>query len=147
MRITRVGPVVLRLPVVNETVDGTQDDLLIKIETDEGIYGWGIDVIQPDISRAGGLTETRKVGVLARDANIRLVPHGFKTGVLLTACLHLIAALAHCEPLEFSLVDSPLRRDLLLEPFRTDTGYVRVPEKPGLGIEVNPEVVAEYRVK
>ena len=105
-----------------------------------------IDIVQPDISRAGGLTETRKIGTFADDANVRLVPHAFKTGILLAACLHLIAALPNTELIEFSLADSPIRRDLLTEPFQVVGGHVEVPEKPGLGIEVNPEVVAKYRV-
>lgn len=106
----------------------------------------GIDVVQPDISRAGGLTEARKIATLAQDANVRLVPHAFKTGILLAACLHLIAALPDVELLEFTLADSPLRRDLLTRPFRTIDGFVQVPCEPGLGIEVNPDVIAKYRV-
>jgi len=105
-----------------------------------------IDIIQPDISRAGGLTGARRVGLLADDANVKLVPHAFKTGILLAACLHLIVALPNTELMEFSLADSPIRRDLLTEPFRLVGGHVEVPEKPGLGIEVNPDVVAKYRV-
>ncbi len=106
----------------------------------------GIDVVQPDISRAGGLTETRKIGVIAQDAHIRLVPHAFKTGILVAACLHLIAALPNTELLEYTLADSPLRKHLLVEPFCLLKGYVKVPDKPGLGVEVNPDVVARYRV-
>jgi L-rhamnonate dehydratase len=105
-----------------------------------------IDIVQPDISRAGGLTETRKIATMAQDGNVRLVPHAFKTGILLAACLHLIATLPHTELLEFSLADSPLRRDLLQEPFNVVDGWVAVPEKPGLGIDVNPGVIAKYRV-
>ncbi|HUY15422.1 MAG TPA: mandelate racemase/muconate lactonizing enzyme family protein [Terriglobia bacterium] len=105
-----------------------------------------LDVIQPDISRVGGLTEVRKVATLVEDANARLVPHAFKTGILLSACLHLIAALPKTELLEYSLTNSPIRNDLLLQPIRVVQGYVQVPEKPGLGIEINPEVVARYRV-
>lgn len=105
-----------------------------------------VNVIQPDISRAGGLTEVRKIATLAQDANIRLVPHAFKTGILLSACLQLIAALPNTELLEYSLTKSPIRRDLLLEPLRVLEGFVQVPEKPGLGIEVNPDVIARYRV-
>jgi L-rhamnonate dehydratase len=106
----------------------------------------GIDVVQPDISRAGGLTETRKIGVIAQDANIDLVPHAFKTGILLAACLHLIAALPNTELLEYTMADSPLRKLLLAEPICVVKGYVQVPDRPGLGIEVNPDVVARYRV-
>ena len=105
----------------------------------------GIDVVQPDISRAGGLTETRKIGMIAQDANVRLVPHAFKTGILLSACLHLIAALPNTELMEYTLAESPIRKDLT-EPFCAVDGYVQIPEKPGLGVSVNPEVVARYRV-
>ena len=106
-----------------------------------------IDVVQPDISRAGGFTELRKIATLAQDAKIRLVPHAFKTGILLAACLHLIASLPDTELLEFNLAESPLRKELLTEPFRAVGGYVAVPCKPGLGIEVNPDVIAKYRVE
>lgn len=106
----------------------------------------GIDIIQPDISRAGGLTETRKIAIIAHDANGSLVPHCFKSGILLAASLHLIATLPDTELLEFSMADSPIRKDLLTEPFSVVDGYVEVPEKPGLGIEIKPEVVAKYRV-
>ena len=105
-----------------------------------------LDIIQPDISRAGGLTETRKIATLAQDANIRFVPHAFKTGILLSACLHLIAALPYTELLEYSVTNSPIRNDLLLEPICPVQGYVQVPKGNGLGIEVNPEVVAKYRL-
>jgi L-alanine-DL-glutamate epimerase-like enolase superfamily enzyme len=105
-----------------------------------------IDVIQPDISRAGGLTEIRKIAVLAHDANVMLVPHAFKTGILLAACLHLIATLPKTDLLEFSLAESPLRTDLLMQPFVARNGYVDVPNAPGLGIEINPDVIAKYRV-
>jgi hypothetical protein len=105
-----------------------------------------VDVVQPDISRAGGITEACKIATMAQDGNARLVPHAFKTGILLAACLHLIATLPDTELLEFSLADSPLRRDLLQEPFNVVDGWVAVPEKPGLGIDVNPGVIAKYRV-
>ena len=105
-----------------------------------------LDIIQPDIARAGGLTETRKIASLAQDANVRIVPHAFKSGILLSACLHLIATLPDTELLEYSVTDSPIRNDLLLKPICPVHGYVQVPEGPGLGIEINPEVVAKYRV-
>jgi L-alanine-DL-glutamate epimerase-like enolase superfamily enzyme len=82
----------------------------------------GINVPQPDISCAGGLTETRKMGMIAQNAHIRLVPHAFKTGLLLAACLHLIAALPNTELLEYTLADSPLRKHLLIELFGPTSG-------------------------
>lgn len=110
------------------------------------IEEYRLDVLQPDVSRAGGLTETRKIATLAQDSHTQLVPHAFKTGILLSACLHLIAALPDTELLEYSVTNSPLRNDLLLNPISPVQGYVKVPEGPGLGIEVNPEIIARYRV-
>ncbi|MBZ5561340.1 MAG: hypothetical protein LAP13_02860 [Acidobacteriia bacterium] len=48
--------------------------------------------------------------------------------------------------LEYTQADSPLRKHLLTEPFCAAEGYVKIPDKPGLGVEVNPDVVARYRV-
>lgn len=106
-----------------------------------------LDVIQPDISRVGGLTEARRIAHMAHEMNRILVPHAFRTGVLVAACLHLIAAIPNSAFLEFSVTDSALRRELLLEPFKVMNGYVAVPTKPGLGIEINPDTLRAYSVQ
>lgn len=103
-----------------------------------------VDVIQPDISRCGGLTEARKIATLASDNNIMMVPHAFKTGILVAACIHLIASMQHTPFLEFSVTESPIRKELLVKPFVQKDGYVDVPDSPGLGIELNPEVIQKY---
>ena len=105
-----------------------------------------LDVIQPDISRVGGLTEAKRIAYMAHEANRVCVPHAFRTGVLVAACLHLIAAIPNSAFLEFSVTDSALRRELLMEPLKVVTGYVAVPAKPGLGIELNAETIERYRV-
>ncbi|HXJ93774.1 MAG TPA: mandelate racemase/muconate lactonizing enzyme family protein [Terriglobia bacterium] len=105
-----------------------------------------LDVIQPDISRVGGLTEAKRIAYMAHEANRVCVPHAFRTGLLVAACLHLIAAIPNSAFLEFSVTDSALRRELLLEPFKVVRGYVAVPAKPGLGIELNAETIERYRV-
>jgi L-alanine-DL-glutamate epimerase-like enolase superfamily enzyme len=106
-----------------------------------------VDIIQPDISRCGGLTEARKIAVAAADNNIMLVPHAFKTGILVAASIHFIASLQHLPFLEFSVTESEIRRDLLLNPFRQKNGYVDVPEGPGLGVELNPEIIRKFGVE
>jgi L-rhamnonate dehydratase len=111
------------------------------------IWEAGLDVIQPDISRAGGLTEVKKIAYMAREANRLCVPHAFRTGVLVAACLHLIAAIPNSAFLEFSVTESALRRQLLTAPFNVVQGRVAVPTQPGLGIEINPETVEAYRVR
>jgi L-rhamnonate dehydratase len=103
-----------------------------------------VDVIQPDMSRCGGLTEAKKIATLAADHNILCVPHAFKTGVLVAASIHLIAAIPHAPFLEFSVTESGIRKELLAKPFVQKYGFVDVPQTPGLGIELNPEVIRKY---
>jgi L-alanine-DL-glutamate epimerase-like enolase superfamily enzyme len=110
------------------------------------IWDAHLDVIQPDISRVGGLTEAKRIAYMAHEANRVCVPHAFRTGVLVAACLHLIAAIPNSAFLEFSVTDSTLRRELLVEPFQVVRGRVAVPTKPGLGVEINPEAVKKYAI-
>jgi len=111
------------------------------------IWDAHLDVIQPDISRVGGLTEAKRIAYMACEANRLCVPQAFRTGVLVAACLHLIAAIPNSAFLEFSVTDSALRRELLVEPFKVVKGRVEVPTKPGLGIEINAETVKAYSVR
>lgn len=106
-----------------------------------------VDVIQPDMSRCGGLTEAKKIATLAQDANILCIPHAFKTGILVAASIHLIAAIPHAPFLEFSVTGSAIRKEILTNPFLLKDGFVDVPVAPGLGIELNREVIAKYGVK
>jgi len=105
-----------------------------------------IDVVQPDVSRCGGLTEAKKIATIAADKNILCVPHAFKTGVLVAASIQLIAAIPHAPFLEFSITESAIRKELLVNPFVQKNGFVDVPQLPGLGIELNSEVIEKYGV-
>jgi L-alanine-DL-glutamate epimerase-like enolase superfamily enzyme len=103
-----------------------------------------VDVIQPDLSRCGGLTEAKKIASMAADQNLLCVPHAFKTGVLVAASIQLIAAIPHAPFLEFSVTESAIRKELLINPFKQKDGFVEVPQKPGLGIELNPDIIKKY---
>ena len=105
-----------------------------------------VDVIQPDMSRCGGLTEAKKIASMAADQNILCVPHAFKTGVLVAASIQLIAAIPHAPFLEFSVTESAIRKELLVNPFKQKDGFVEVPQTPGLGIELNPDIIRKYGV-
>jgi L-alanine-DL-glutamate epimerase-like enolase superfamily enzyme len=105
-----------------------------------------VDIIQPDCTKCGGLTEAWRIGWMAYEHNILLVPHGWNTAVGLAADLHLTAALPVARYVEF-LTPSPYLDDLVLHPFRPDAaGYLRVPEAPGLGITLNPEALQRFGV-
>ncbi|MBL7700336.1 MAG: mandelate racemase/muconate lactonizing enzyme family protein [Chitinophagaceae bacterium] len=105
-----------------------------------------VDLIQPDMSRCGGLTEAKKIATMAYDHNISCIPHAFKTGILVAASIHFVAAVPNAPFLEFSVTDSPIRKEILVNPFVMKDGYVDVPQGPGLGIEFNTDIIKKYGV-
>ncbi|MBM4067859.1 MAG: mandelate racemase/muconate lactonizing enzyme family protein [Planctomycetes bacterium] len=105
-----------------------------------------VDIIQPDCTKCGGLTEAWRIGWLAYDHNVLLVPHGWNTAIGLAADLHLTASLPVARYVEF-LTPSPYMDDLIVTPFKPDgEGYLHVPETPGLGIELNREALQRYGI-
>ena len=109
----------------------------------------GLDVIQPDVGRVGGLTEARRVADQARDRGVVVVPHCWKSAIGIAASLHLAIVAGNCPFIEFlprELADSRLRRDLTAEDFALSDGTLPAPTRPGLGIELNEEAVETFRV-
>src|SRR5262249_9747136 len=105
-----------------------------------------VDVLQPDVARCGGFTVARQIAELARGRSVEVVPHCFSTGVLVAASLHLVAILDRPTWSEFSVADSPLVSGILATPFELVDGRVRVPTGPGLGLELDDELVERMRV-
>ncbi len=105
-----------------------------------------VDVLQPDISRCGGLTVARQIADLATRRQVRCVPHAWLSDILKSASLHLNAYLMDSLYLEFNVSSAPMLRDLCTGHVRMEDGWVRVPEGPGLGIEIDEEVVRRHRV-
>lgn len=108
-----------------------------------------IDVLQPDIGRVGGFTEAVRVAKIAKDRGRLIVPHCWKSGIGIAASAHLAAAVDHCPYIEFlpiELAESALRRELLVDDLAVVDGIITLPRKPGLGIELNRDALARYRV-
>jgi L-alanine-DL-glutamate epimerase-like enolase superfamily enzyme len=106
-----------------------------------------LDIIQPDLARVGGLTEGKRIAYLAYDRHKAVVPHAFKTGVLVAASTHFAAAIPNGFMIEYTVSTSPLARDLVSREIEFKDGYVTVPtDRPGLGIEVDEGVLARYTV-
>jgi L-alanine-DL-glutamate epimerase-like enolase superfamily enzyme len=100
------------------------------------------DIVQPSVTKVGGLGEMRKIATLAAAANVTFVPHSFYFGPGLAATVHLIAATPGPTYLEFP--PGELEAPLLAEPIRCARGAVTVPGRPGLGADPDPDVVARY---
>ncbi len=114
-----------------------------------------IDIIQPDTCAAGGLSECKKIADMAEAFGVRYNPHVWGTGIAIAASLQLLAvlpshmppSLAPVEPmLEFDRTEHPIRQSLLVQPIEHTNGVVRVPDGPGLGIEVDREALARFAV-
>lgn len=107
----------------------------------------GVQVIQPDIGRVGGLTEARRVCALAAERGLRIVPHLWKTGISIAAAVHLAAVTPECDYVEFlpaELSESGLRRDLARQELAMVDGVIPLPMAPGLGVEVNRDALERY---
>jgi L-alanine-DL-glutamate epimerase-like enolase superfamily enzyme len=105
----------------------------------------GVSILQPDVARCGGFTVARQIGTLATQYGVEVVPHCFSTGVLVAASLHFASTLAAPTFSEYSVADSPLAGGLLREPFALRDGRLAVPTGPGLGIELDDELVDRVR--
>lgn len=106
----------------------------------------GLAVIQPDVARVGGLTAVMEIGRMVAQRHRLCVNHSYKTGVSIAASLHFLAALPNSSLLEYCVEQSALRQTLTRQRFPVIEGYVEVPQEPGLGIELDEEVIARYRV-
>ncbi len=105
----------------------------------------GLRIIQPDVARAGGLTEMRRIAALADRAGARVIPHCWATDILVSATLHFLVTRQDAPYQEFNVTNNPLRTRLLRDPLVPRDGLLRVPEGAGLGIELNEETLAAYR--
>jgi L-alanine-DL-glutamate epimerase-like enolase superfamily enzyme len=105
-----------------------------------------VDVLQPDVAIAGGITETLRICALAATHGLTVAPHLWGGAVLFASGLHLAVATPCVNALEFSRGDNPLLHDLLEEPFELQDGSVRPPERPGLGLTLNREFVRSVTV-
>jgi len=106
-----------------------------------------VDVVQPDVTRCGGITELLRIAELARSHGVETVPHAWKSGIIKAASLHVNAVLPDALFQEYCVAETPINTSLTRErlPLEAD-GSVRVPSGPGLGVELDPDVLDRYRV-
>lgn len=120
-----------------------------RFEVREWLERGGVSVVQPNIGRGGGLTEIRRIAELCELYGAEVIPHGWKTGITSAVGRHFQAACPAAPLFEYvspQVFDSPLRRELVSpEPVLND-GFMELPTAPGLGIELNEELVERWRV-
>ena len=102
------------------------------------------DIVQPDVTKVGGLSEERRIGWLAGEHGVRFIPHGWNTAVGLAADLHLASAFPNTDLVEY-LTGSPYVDEIVSGGWTLDAdGMLPIPDGPGLGITLDPDAITRY---
>lgn len=110
------------------------------------IAAGAVDVLQPDVAIAGGVTETQRIAALAAAHGLTVVPHLWGGAVLFASGLHLAVATPCVTMLEYSRGHNPLLQELIAEPFDLVDGHVPAPTRPGLGLTLDRDFVRAVTV-
>lgn len=107
-----------------------------------------LDIAQPDVARAGGLTEIRRISALTSTYGVRLAPHAWGSGLLFAASIHTAMSSPNCHILEVTQGYMPMMWELLNEPFdiRPD-GTVHAPDRPGLGFTLRADALDKFKYR
>jgi D-galactarolactone cycloisomerase len=118
-----------------------------------------VDILQPDVANCGGLSAARKITGLAQAFHVRVFPHVWGTPVAVAAGLQLAATLPSMPPtvtptplaqeplFEFDSTPHPIRDAMLTDALRPRQGWLAIPNGPGLGVEVDPDVLTRFAVR
>jgi L-alanine-DL-glutamate epimerase-like enolase superfamily enzyme len=102
------------------------------------------DIVQPDVTKVGGISEQRRIAWAAQDFGVQYIGHGWNTALGLAADLQLASAFPDCDLVEY-IGGSPYVDGILRQPFTLDgEGFLTIPDQPGLGVELDPDKVARY---
>jgi D-galactarolactone cycloisomerase len=102
------------------------------------------DVVQPDVTKAGGISEVRRIALMAEENGIRCIPHGWNTAIGLAADLQLASALPGTDMIEY-ITGSPYVDELAVGGWVLDEdGMVVIPDAPGLGVTLDMEALGKY---
>jgi len=108
------------------------------------LQGRALDIVQPDVTKVGGISEERRIAWMAEENGVRFIPHGWNTALGLAADLHLASASRNTDIVEY-LTGSPFIDDLVENKWKLDdNGMLAVPNGPGLGISLNLDVVEKH---
>jgi L-alanine-DL-glutamate epimerase-like enolase superfamily enzyme len=114
---------------------------------DDMMTNAGLDFVQIDVGRIGGITESKRVADRAHELGIQYVNHTFKSHLSVAASIHVFAGYEEFDLTEYPAGDSPLILGLTAPTgiFRDSKGLIQAPDTPGLGVEVNLETLAHHQ--
>ena len=108
------------------------------------LQGGAFDIVQPDVTKVGGISEERRIAWMAQENGVRFIPHGWNTAVGLAADLQLASAFRDTDLVEY-LTGSPFIDAIAVGGWQLDAdGMLPIPATPGLGLRLDPDEVAKY---
>lgn len=113
----------------------------------ELIHRKAVDIVQPDASRCGGITEVLRIADLAAQSGLRVATHSWSDAIAVVANAHVVASLPHGMTVEIDTTGNPFIQDLLVEPLQVKDGQLQLSHRPGLGLELNWEAVERLRMR
>ena len=132
---------------LNETVDvptAGGESLWSTSEFLQYIQHGTVDTVMPDVKYCGGMYELKKIAALAEAAGLRVAPHGPASPVGNMAAVHVCATLPNFEILELAFGEVPWRAETVVPSEDLRGGRLNVPDRPGIGYEMNPERWKRY---
>src|SRR5436309_1663782 len=139
------GRTVTRRPIPHSPVPIAGGEVLTQRQSfTPWLQKRAFDIVQPDVTKVGGISEERRIAWMAEENGVRFIPHGWNTAVGLAADLHLASASRNTDLVEY-LTGSPFIDDLVETRWRLDTdGMLSIPDSPGLGISLNMDAVEKH---
>jgi L-alanine-DL-glutamate epimerase-like enolase superfamily enzyme len=135
------------LKIIKDAVDVpilTGEDIYLKEDFVKLIDYGAVDMIHPDLATSGGILETKKIGDYAMERGIPMAMHFAGSPISFMANVHCAAATENFVALEHHSLDVPWWGDLVTPSPVIEKGFAVVPDRPGLGVEPNPEVVRQH---
>jgi len=132
---------------VDVKIAGGDLNLTTRFEFEDLITRGHVDIVQPDVTHSGGITELMRIAKIAESHGKEFAGHAYKTGIGLAATLQVDLAAPTARYLEFSVNQSILRSTLTKEALQVDKeGYVSASDAPGLGVELNEDTIRKFRL-
>lgn len=125
----------------------TGERLLSRWEYREIIESGGCSIIQPDIMHGAGITEVQQIASMADTYYISVAPHNPGGPICTLAAIHLSAAMPNFYILEQIEKERPLRNKLCTNPIEYHDGFFELPKTPGIGTDLNLEVLKDFKFK
>jgi galactonate dehydratase len=122
----------------------TGERLHTIFEFNELLAARGCRFIRPDVCLCGGLTHSKKIAAIAEAYHVGVIPHNPLSPVSTAACVQLDACIPNFSLQEYTGEDRPPKSEILKEPLKREGGYIIVPDRPGIGVELNMEVARKY---